>query len=711
MSTVIILDTRVPADAAALDTLRRDPNVEFIDRYAEQHAALLALRPTPGPDLVDEPARWVYYPWRRAVLRVLGPNAFRAVRLDRNRNLITDAEQDTLTGLRIGIVGLSVGHVIAHTLATEGLCGELRLADFDELELSNLNRVPATLFDLGMNKATVAARRVLELDPYIEVDAHTDGLTPENIDRFIDGLDILVEECDSLDMKVMVRAAARRRGIPVLMATSDRGLMDIERFDLEPQRPVLHGLLGDIDPAELRGLAPAAKVSHVLKLVDAKTLSARGAASLVELGSTLSTWPQLAGDVVLGATACAEAVRRIGLGEELGSGRVRIDIAKALDELTDPADTVDVADARHPALVGGTEHRTPTVADLVVEAAIRAPSGGNTQPWQVEKRPSAVALSIATEHTSMMDVEFRGSAVALGAAVFNARVAAAAHGVLGAVEVGEPTEASPLSTTLRLDGGRTDSGDPALAGLYDAVLRRETNRHQGDTRPLDACVADTLQAAAVRHGARLALLGERTEIDSAAKILAESDRIRYLTPRLHAEMVSELRWPGDASPDSGLDIRTLELDPGMYASLDIMRRPDVMSHLAEWDAGAALGAGTQAKVRACSALAVLNVDGGTLADYARGGSALEAVWIAAQQSGLAVHPVSPVFLYARDDLDLRKLSPAFADRLGRLQRGFADLAGTQEHESQVLILRLFRAPAAPTMRSRRDTDRVRLPLR
>ena len=79
------------------------------------------------------------------------------MRLDRNRNVITADEQSRLGELRIGVVGLSAGHVIAHTIAAQGLCGVLRLADFDHLELSNLNRVPATVFDIGLNKAEVAA--------------------------------------------------------------------------------------------------------------------------------------------------------------------------------------------------------------------------------------------------------------------------------------------------------------------------------------------------------------------------------------------------------------------------------------------------------------------------------------------------------------------------------------------------------------------------
>lgn len=179
---------------------------------------------------------------------------------DRNRNNITPAEQDRLTALRIGVAGLSVGHVIAHTLAAQGLCGTIRLADFDHLELSNLNRVPASVFDLGINKACVAARRIAELDPYLPVEVFDAGLTVDTVDAFLDGLDIVIEECDSLDMKALLREGARARRIPVLMATSDRGLVDVERFDQEPQRPILHGLLGDLDIGLLPGMSSRDKV-------------------------------------------------------------------------------------------------------------------------------------------------------------------------------------------------------------------------------------------------------------------------------------------------------------------------------------------------------------------------------------------------------------------------------------------------------------------
>ena len=144
----------------------------------------------------------------------------------------------------------SVGHVIAHTLAAQGLCGELRLADFDRIELSTSIGYPPQSWISGATKPEVAARRIAELDPYLRLRALEAGLTSGNVDEFLNGLDIVIEECDSLDIKALLRESARARGIPVLMATSDRGLVDVERFDLEPQRPILHGLLGDVD---LRG--------------------------------------------------------------------------------------------------------------------------------------------------------------------------------------------------------------------------------------------------------------------------------------------------------------------------------------------------------------------------------------------------------------------------------------------------------------------------
>ncbi|EHB55776.1 UBA/THIF-type NAD/FAD binding protein [Mycolicibacterium rhodesiae JS60] len=683
-----------PHDDPILAQLREHPRTEFIDRSAEFDSALRALRPAVETELLNEPTRWAHYPWRHAVIAVPGPRAFHRLRLDRNRNMITLDEQQRLAGLSIGVVGLSVGHAIAHTLAAQGLCGELRLADFDELELSNLNRVPATVFDIGVNKAVVAARRIAELDPYLRVRAMTDGVTVDTMGTFLDGLDIVVEECDSLDIKAAVREAARARRIPVLMASSDRGLIDVERYDLEPDRPILHGLLGDIGVAELAGLSSADKVPYVLRIIDAGRLSDRGAASLVEVGRTLSTWPQLAGDIAVGAATVAEAVRRIGLGERLPSGRIRIDVSHALDGLTAPA---PVPEPAAPVPTESTGQADCAPADAVAAAARRAPSGGNMQPWNIVSHNDSVIVELDPKYTSAMDVAYRGSAVAIGAAAFNARVAAAEFGVLGPVTITEDDEPTPLRAAVELAPGRDDT----LAALYGPMLDRTTNRHRGTPSPLTTATVTDLHAAAQAEGGSLRLLTGRPDLQRAATILAATDRIRYLQPRLHAEMMSEVRWPGDDDSD-GLDIRGLELAAADMATLEILRRGDVMARLAQWKAGEALGQDVTERVLSSSALGVVTVAGHTLTDYARAGAAVEAVWIAAAQHGLGVQPVSPVFLYAHDDRDLDELAPESVAELRDLQVQFRALTGTGPDEAQALVLRFSHAPS-PSVRSRRRT--------
>jgi hypothetical protein len=103
------------------------------------------------------------------------------------------------------------------------------------------------------------------------------------------------------------------------------------------------------------------------------------------------------------------------------------------------------------------------------------------------------------------------------------------------------------------------------------------------------------------------------------------------------------------------------------------------------------------------------MSGQTLTDYARGGSAVESVWITAQQHGLAVQPISPAFLYAHGDEDLRELSPAFAGELHDLQYNFRKLANTEATESHVLVLRFSRAPRPSVTSRRRGLHRVSSP--
>jgi hypothetical protein len=696
----LVMDMRARDQREMLRILREDPSLQVIDRLAEQREQLSEIKPQPSRSLTDDGQRWIYYPWRRAVVRLLAPRAFSTLRLDRNRNKMTRAEQARQRALRIGVVGLSAGHTIAHVLAMEGLAGELRLADFDTVELSNLNRIPAGVLDLGVNKAVVAARRICEIDPYLRVVTVPEGIRPDNLGDFLDGLDLVIEECDSLDIKLLVREAARERRIPVLMETSDRGLLDVERFDLEPDRPIFHGLLPGLKSSDLAGLTVQEKGPYVLRMLGARDVSSRGAASLLEVGVTITGWPQLGSEVTLGAATAAAAVRRIGLSGELPSGRVRIDIEEALGSISPVVVDVEEEDFE---FVEAQDEGLPEGADtvdVIVDAARRAPSGGNIQPWRFEADENEIRMYLVPERTTTMDVHHRGSYVAIGAALFNARVAASSLKSLGSVRLFPEGNPSHHVATLQVG----ESTDNEITPLESGVRTRGSNRRMGHASPIDEETIQLLIRGVEREGAQLRMATARPQMDALAEVLAESDRIRFLTPTLHHEMFGELRWPGPDNLDEGLDIRTLELSPPELAAMDLIRRPDVMGHLADWRAGQLLGARTKISVGLSSALALVTVPSADPSWYVRGGAAVERFWLTAELHGLAVQPVSPVFIYAVDDDDLLQLGgERHLDALYGLSGRFNELWNLEEGERMALLLRVSHAPA-PAVRS------ARLPL-
>lgn len=335
-----------PEDKAAFNALFQDGKISFVcdEMYGQLQELIKCKNPSiqiaeaEYPGLIDkhlagieiaEYGVWVYYPWNKRMVHLLDEDEFIEVRTNRNRNKITTEEQRILKTKKIGIVGLSVGQSIALTIAMERTCGELRLADFDTAELSNLNRIRTGVHNLGLNKTVIAAREILEIDPFLNVKIFVDGLNEENMEKFfLEGgkLDVFVEVCDGLDLKITSRFKAREFQIPVVMDTNDRGMLDVERFDLEPERPIFHGLADGLDPESIKNLTNEEKIPYILKMIGADTMSARLKASMLEVKKSINTWPQLASSVTLGGAATTDVCRRVLLGQFHDSGRYYVDL-------------------------------------------------------------------------------------------------------------------------------------------------------------------------------------------------------------------------------------------------------------------------------------------------------------------------------------------------------------------------------------------------
>ncbi|MCH7410313.1 ThiF family adenylyltransferase [Belliella sp. DSM 111904] len=346
LEDVLILECYEKKDLAIAEELKSKDFIAVYDELDSQVSELIKLRNPAKKYTKEELSKavelffeekertsygvWVYYPWKKAMVRLLPEEDFVAVRTVRNKYKITQEEQDELSTKIIGIIGLSVGQSVAISLAMERLFGELRIADFDTLELGNMNRLRTSVLHLGLPKVILVKREIAEIDPFLKVTVFPNGITDKNMEAFFtDGgqLDLLIEECDSLPIKIKSRLFAKSHGIPVIMDTSDRGMVDIERFDVDKNRPVFHGLLEQFGNEEdLVAKAQTYYVEMLMSILDFSKISAKGKASLAEMGKTISNWPQLGTSVIMGGAMCAHYARKILLNEVVTSGRNYIDL-------------------------------------------------------------------------------------------------------------------------------------------------------------------------------------------------------------------------------------------------------------------------------------------------------------------------------------------------------------------------------------------------
>jgi len=139
----------------------------------------------------------------------------------RNVGWVTQGEQQSLRGKRIAIAGMGgVGGSHLLTLARLGI-GAFNIADFDTFDIVNFNRqAGATMSSLGQPKMAVLAERARDINPALDIRTFPEGVTLDNLERFLEGVDLYVDGLDffAFDARRATFAACRRLGIPAITA-------------------------------------------------------------------------------------------------------------------------------------------------------------------------------------------------------------------------------------------------------------------------------------------------------------------------------------------------------------------------------------------------------------------------------------------------------------------------------------------------------------
>jgi len=215
---------------------------------------------------------FAYYPERNHLVHFCDPYWHKVVAVASSSTLLSDANfklkwkevRDIFSKTVIGVAGCSVGSNIIHNIMMDMRPDNIKIADKVPYKMENINRVRlgywdmvksnaarAGIMDVGLkNKAHVVADQIYSIDPFVNVYVYDEGLNMDNIDQFFGGnasepkLDIIVEEIDDPQSKLFIRQEAKKRRVPLIMA-SDMGSMvqvEVSRYDLDTDCPLTYGV-------------------------------------------------------------------------------------------------------------------------------------------------------------------------------------------------------------------------------------------------------------------------------------------------------------------------------------------------------------------------------------------------------------------------------------------------------------------------------------
>ena len=272
----------------------------------------------------------------------------------------------------------------------------------------------------------------------------------------------------------------------------------------------------------------------------------------------------------------------------------------------------------------------------LLDAAGRAPSAHNTQPWRLRWRGDAIEVTVP-EARRLPAADASGADLlhGLGALIENLLRTLAQRGLEGHYEV---TDRAPVV----LVRWRATAAPRPDATLYRMIPVRRTSRLPYAPRPVPAPALEAMRRAA-EPACALRVLTDAARILEVRRLVARATAQQLGDPAIARELYAWMRFtPRDPRwYRDGLNAACLGLGRLESALARWLLAPPVLGPLARIGLHRALFASADQQAPPAPALCLLTASGEDgMAQRIEAGRSLQRAWLAAAAHGLVTHPLS-----------------------------------------------------------------------
>ena len=270
-----------------------------------------------------------------------------------------------------------------------------------------------------------------------------------------------------------------------------------------------------------------------------------------------------------------------------------------------------------------------TVADkarFAVRYAILAPSSHNTQPWKfVVTEQHLLVCADRTRSLANIDPFDRELTISCGAALFDLRVAFARFGM--PVEIDTFPRAIEPDVLAQVTFPSSGPRLPDLSDLFDAIVRRATNRGAFRDEAVPEDLIARMTAAAAAEGVDVGFAKSVDERNHVAALIADADRRQFDDPRFRRELAS---WIHPSRADDGMPAFSQGIGP-----LSDAATPIAAMALRTFDLGNGVAAAHEQLARGSPLLVALSTPRDDPEAWLSAGQGLQRLLLVSETAGYA----------------------------------------------------------------------------
>ncbi|MEK7650048.1 MAG: nitroreductase family protein [Patescibacteria group bacterium] len=298
--------------------------------------------------------------------------------------------------------------------------------------------------------------------------------------------------------------------------------------------------------------------------------------------------------------------------------------------------------------------------EKILNIAIWAPSGDNSQPWRFEVLGGQInVLNVPTKDTSLYNHNQRASLVACGALVENIKIAASHFGYEVSISLFPGGYDSDLVATIFLVQKHQNSNF-----LYSWITKRVSNRKPYKTdRLTDDEKSELISAASSFGDIRILIADDRGLIAMLADAASVNERVVLENKKLRQFLFDHITWSTKEDIEKkGFFVKTLELKGAQIIGFRLFRYQFFVRILNKLGISRLVSRDNAKLYKQSGVIVAITAPSDSPQSYLKSGMAMQRFWLTATEMNLGVQPLTGIgFLYFRIKSGGKEIAPHHAE--------------------------------------------------